>query len=425
MKIYAKNYCEHLDYKKDDLFLENIKCTKLAKNYGTPTYCYSVNEIRNRFLLFKDKLKELNPLILFAMKSNYNPNIISILSNLGCGVDVVSKGEIEIALSAGVCPKKIVFSGVGKTDEEITFALKKNILQLNVESIEELVEIEKLSKKYKKKIEISLRVNPDIDANTHKKISTGNYGDKFGIPHENIIDIFKTFKNNDNVKINGLAIHIGSQIIEINPFKKAFKKLRKIVKSLKKNKFNIKKIDLGGGIGINYSNNKVICLDEYKNQIKKNFSDLNVEIILEPGRFLVGPAGILLTKVIRVKNVDNQKFLILDSGMNDLIRPSMYNAYHEILPVKLTKKKITKYDVVGPICESGDIFAKNRGLFEIKKGDLLAICSVGAYGTCMTSYYNCRTPPKEILIDGSKSINTKITKSVGDFYNNEIQRNAK
>lgn len=425
MKIYPKNYCEYLDFKKDDLYLENMKCSELAEKYGTPIYCYSLNEIEKKFQLFKNTLNELNPLILFAMKSNYNPNILSLLSKLGCGVDVVSQGEIELALSAGMSPKKIVFSGVGKTDKEISFALKKNILQLNVESVEELYEIEKISKANKKKIEISLRVNPNIDANTHKKISTGSYGDKFGIPHDDIIEIFKTFGNNKNLQINGLAIHIGSQITDINPFKKAFKKLRDIILLLKKNGFNIKKIDLGGGIGINYNNNNVICLEEYKNQIKKNFDDLQVEILLEPGRFLVGSAGILLTQVIRIKNAGNQKFLILDCGMNDLIRPSMYNAYHKILPVRLSRRKFVKYDVVGPICESGDIFAKDRKLNELKKGDFLVICSVGAYGTCMTSYYNCRIPPKEILVKDTKSMNTKVRKTVEDLYENKILKNAK
>lgn len=417
MKKDPKRYCKNLSYKNDILHIEGINFIDLVKKYGSPLYCYSVNELKQNYEKFLKAVIKLNPLILFAMKSNYNPNLLKILCKLGAGFDVVSIGEIEMALSVGVNPKKIVFSGVGKTKEEIKFAIKKKILQINVESVEELVETQEIAKKLKKKIEVSIRVNPDVDAETHEKISTGRQDDKFGVSVNDIKSNFKKFKNDKNIILNGLAIHIGSQITSIEPFLKAFKKLREIVISLRRDGHLISRIDLGGGIGINYAENDIINLNEYYKIIKIFFNDLNLKIIFEPGRLIIGSAGLLVTKVIRVKKSEQKKFVIIDCGMNDLIRPSLYDSYHEIFKcIKENKGRKYEYDIVGPICESSDIFGSNRKFNKINSEELLIICSVGAYGSCMSSYYNCRTPAKELIIDKKNVFDSKLMIKLNKLY---------
>ena len=409
MNENPKIYCNFLDYKSDILEFEGVDCSKLAEKYGTPLYCYSQREIKINYNKFKDAVSGFKSSIFYAVKANFNPQIIKLLAKEGAGADVVSRGEIELSLSAGMKPNKIVFSGVGKSQSDIEFAIKKKIFQINVESYEELKEIEEIQKKIKKKqnINISLRVNPNIDAKTHKKISTGKSEDKFGIPSTKILQIFKEFRNNKFIKISGLAIHIGSQITNIKPFNDAFKKLRKLVLQLNREGHNLKKLDLGGGIGIVYSNNKTISLSEYTNTINKNFGDLNLDLLFEPGRSLIGSAGILISRVIRNKKGEKNDFLIIDSGMNDLIRPSMYDSYHNVIPVRRKKKSLKIYDIEGPICETGDSFGKNRKLQNYAKGDLLVLCSVGAYGSSMSSYYNCRIPADEIIINNGKVLKTK------------------
>ena len=399
MKNEPKIFCKNLNYKDDELFLDEFSCNKLYEKYGSPLYCYSLKEIRERFISFQNIISEFNSKLFYAVKANYNPKIVSYLAKMGAGADVVSKGEIELVISSGIKTSNIVFSGVGKSQKEIEFAIDKRIYQINVESEEELEEIQEVARNKNKIIEVSLRVNPDVDAYTHRKISTGRVDDKFGIAINKIENIFKKYRNSSFVKITGLAIHIGSQITKIKPFSVAFKKLRKLILLLNEKKYLIKKVDLGGGIGIAYSSNKVISLEDYKLAIKENFGDLGVELLFEPGRYLVGSSGILISKVIRVKKGINNDFLIIDCGMNDLIRPSMYDSYHEVFPV--FKKSIQKktYNIVGPICESGDILGNNRKMQMLKKNDLLVICSVGAYGSCMSSHYNCRIPANEILVE--------------------------
>lgn len=409
MKENPKLYCNFLEYKSNTLEFEGIDCSKLAEKYGTPLYCYSYREIKNNYRKFKDAVSSFKSSIFYAVKANFNPSIIKLLAKEGAGADVVSKGEIELSLSAGIKPNKIVFSGVGKSQKDIVYAMKKKIFQINVESYEELKEIEEIQKNYKKKknIDISLRVNPNVDAKTHKKISTGKSEDKFGIPSSKIIQIFNEFKNNKFIKISGLAIHIGSQITNIEPFEDAFRKLRKLVLQLKREGHNLKKLDLGGGIGIVYSNNNTIKLSDYTNSINRNFGDLKLDLLFEPGRSLIGSAGILISRVIRNKKGLKNDFLIIDSGMNDLIRPSMYDSYHNVIPVKRKKNSLKLYDIEGPICETGDSFGKNRKLQNYSKDDLLVLCSVGAYGSSMSSYYNCRIPADEIIINNGKVIKTK------------------
>ncbi len=397
-------FCKYLNYKKNTLFFEDLDCSFLIKKFGSPLYCYSINEIKNNFTSFLNATSSFNSLIFYALKANFNNKIVSLLSKMGSGFDVVSKGEIEHCLKLGIKPKKIVFSGVGKSKEELSFALDKDIFQINIESLEELIEIEKIIEKKKviPKTKISLRVNPDIDANTHKKISTGRLEDKFGIPYHRIISIFDRFKDSKFIKISGLAIHIGSQITDIKPFEKAFTKIRDLILLLEKKNHKISRLDLGGGIGIIYSGNKVISLKDYTEIIKKNFSKFDLQFLFEPGRSIVGSSGILVSKVIRTKKGEKNNFLIIDCGMNNLIRPSLYDSYHEIFPVKRNRKKKEKFDIVGPICESSDIFGKGRIIQPLESDELIVICSVGAYGSCMSSDYNLRLPAKEVLVDGKK-----------------------
>ena len=412
----VSKYCQTLKYENKSLFIEEVDCRELITKFGTPLYCYSIAELRNNFKRFENSISQFNSMICYAVKANFNPEVVSELARLGSGADVVSIGEIRLALDSGISPEKIVFSGVGKTDDEIRFAIKNKISQINVESYEELVDLENIAENEGSKINISLRVNPDVEALTHEKISTGRLEDKFGISIENTKKIFsKNFKS-DLVKLNGLAIHIGSQITEISPFTKAFQKIRKLILEIRKMGKKIETLDLGGGIGINYSNNKVLLLEDYTNEIKKFFGDLDLKIIFEPGRSLVGSTGILLSRVIRIKKGSNKNFVIIDAGMNDLIRPSLYDSYHEIIPTKWNAKPMTRYDIVGPICESSDIFGKNREMNSLDKNDVVAICSVGAYGSCMASTYNCRDLINEIIVNGKKVCETN------KVYKNDHER---
>ena len=398
------DYNKYLNYKNRKLFLEGLSLDEISQNFNTPLFCYSISQIENNYYLLKNSFKSLKPVICYAMKANFNSEVIKILTGLGCGIDVVSGGELEKSIKNGAEKKKIVFSGVGKTTHEIIYAIRKNIKQINVESIEELNEIDILCKKIKKKVNICLRINPDVDANTHEKISTGRSEDKFGIADDNILDLFKKYKENKYITIIGLSMHIGSQIESLNPFKQAFNKLKKQVINLRKLGYKITSLDLGGGVGIKYNkNNRLIDIKNYARLIEEYFSDLNTEIIIEPGRFLVGSSGIILSRVIRVKEGKNKKFLIIDAGMDKLIRPALYGAVHDIIPVKLSKtSKSNSYDIVGPICETSDVFIKKFKTQKFEKDDLLVICSTGAYSSCMTSNYNLRQKADEIFIKEKK-----------------------
>ncbi len=397
------NYNKYLSYDSGRLKVENIFLDDIAVQHGTPTFCYSTNQIKDNLNNLKKSFSKIRPLICYAMKANFNKGIIKIMSKNNLGVDVVSKGELTQSLKCGIENKKIVFSGVGKTDEEINFALKNNIKQINVESEEELKEVGNQAVSLKRKINISLRVNPNVDAQTHHKISTGRSEDKFGISEDKVVKVFEYYKDNKYLNINGLSIHIGSQICKIGPFRKAFKKIRNLIFLLRKNNIFIDSLDIGGGIGIIYEaqKDKVFKISDYALLVEDNFADLGIEIIIEPGRFLVGASGVLISKVIRVKKGKNKDFLIIDAGMNNLLRPSLYSSKHSIFPVKSGNKKV-KYDIVGPICETSDIFRKSYLLPKQDKNDLIIICSVGAYGSSMSSDYNLRGFAKEVLVDGNR-----------------------
>ncbi|MEE2695320.1 MAG: diaminopimelate decarboxylase [Pseudomonadota bacterium] len=399
MKNNLSKYNRYLRYKNGELFIEDLSLKSISRKYKTPIYCYSVSQIEFNYKLLRDSFKKIRPLICYAMKANFNSYIIKILSKLGAGVDVVSLGELKKSMSNLVKNKKIVFSGVGKTLGELEYAIKKQIKQINVESLEELEEIDFICKKIRKKVDVCLRVNPDIDAKTHDKITTGRSEDKFGIPEENIRDIMENYKNNELINITGLSVHIGSQIERLEPFRIAFKKIRKQILNLRMNGCKIKKLDLGGGIGIAYSDkSKVVDIKQYAELIEDFFSDLDLEIIIEPGRYLVGASGIILSKVIRIKEGKNKRFVIIDAGMNNIIRPALYGVYHNIIPTNLKDRVKEKVDIVGPICETGDFFAKDIMIKKLSKDDLVVICSAGAYSSCMASKYNLRDEAKEIFV---------------------------
>jgi diaminopimelate decarboxylase len=393
----------NISYKNSHLFVENIAVETIAKKNATPFYLYSAKEITDNYKEFTTSLKAIKNLqICYAVKANPNLGVLHLLSQLGSGADTVSQGEIFRSIKAGISPKKIVFSGVGKTRQEIIFALKKGIMQFNVESVEELEVINEEAGRLKKKANIAIRINPNVDAKTHGKITTGRKCDKFGIDVDIFDSVFAKLKGLKNLNFVGISCHIGSQITDIKVYEGAFKVIKKLYLSYLKKGVKFGVIDIGGGIGINYNNNKTINIQDYGLLVAKYFADLEAKIIVEPGRKIVGNAGILITRVILVKHTPEKNFIIIDAGMNDLIRPAMYDAYHEIVPVINSDSKKQTYDIVGPICETSDIFLRDYKIQQVKEGDLLAIKSAGAYGSSMSSTYNSRGLAAEILVSGNK-----------------------
>ena len=388
-------------YKKKIFHVENISTEKLANRLGTPLYCYSLLKLRNNIINFKNYFKKINPLICFSVKSNANTSILREIKKLNCGADVVSKGEIIKAIKAGINNKKIVFSGVGKKLSELEYAVKKNILLINVESKSELLNIEKLAKIYNKKIDIGIRLNPNVDAKTIKQISTGKEDDKFGVSEKEFLNLVKYSKLSKLINLKCLSIHIGSQILNHRPYDQMLKIIDKII--IKSNHI-FEYVDLGGGMGVPYEkNSKKLNFNIYNSLINKFLKKNKCKIIFEPGRSLVANAGILVSKIIYIKKNKNKTFIILDAGMNDLMRPALYGAKHQIIPSKKNNRKINGiFEFVGPICESTDTFLTTKKFQSIKEGDNLIICDVGAYGISLASNYNLRPIPAEVLIKGSK-----------------------
>ena len=390
MKYLNKNY-----------YIENVKAENLAKKFNTPIYCYSYAQLKKNVINFKKNFKSFKPLICFSVKSNSNVKLLNEIKKLGCGADVVSIGELMKTLKAGISPKKIVFSGVGKTSEELNYAIKKKILLINVESKSEIEEIEKISKYKKKNVDIGIRLNPNIDARTLNKISTGKKEDKFGVTEKNFIELVKYTNNSKYINLKCLSVHIGSQIFNNKPYEKMLKVITKVIK---KSKHKFEFIDLGGGMGINYNNKtKKLNYKKYNFVVNKFLKENNSKIIFEPGRSIIADTAVLITKIIYIKKASNKDFIILDAGMNDLIRPALYGTNHKIIPVikKNIKSKKT-YEFVGPICESTDTFLTSNNFQKLKEKDLIIISKVGAYGMSLSSNYNVRPKPIEILIKGSK-----------------------
>ena len=387
-----------MKYKKGQFYIENISAERIAKQFGTPSYVYSYDKIKNNINNFKKRFKTINPLICFSVKSNSNLKILNLINKFGLGADVVSKGELLIALKAKIKPKKIVFSGVGKTIDELKFAISKKILLINAESENEIIEIEKIAKKNNRKVSIGIRLNPDTDAKTLKKISTGQKENKFGLTAKKFLEILDKYKSSKFISIICLSVHIGSQITSHVPYKNMLNVIKKIIQQ---SKYKFKYIDLGGGMGIQYENNsKNLDYSKYNNLIKSFLKKNNSKIVFEPGRSIVGNAGYLISKITYIKQTSSKNFVILDSAMNDLIRPALYGAKHKIVPSKLNRKKISKkHEFVGPICETTDKFLTVTNYQEMYQGDIVIICDVGAYGMVLSSNYNLRPKPAEILIN--------------------------
>ncbi len=390
-------------YVNRELYCEQVPVKAIADRVGTPFYLYSYKTFTEHLQKIQDAFRSVKPLICFSMKANSNLAILSALVKKGAGLDIVSGGELFRAKKAGCPPAKIVYAGVGKTDAEIEDAVKTGILLFNVESIPELERIQKAAQRLKKKVNVSLRVNPDVDAETHAHITTGKAESKFGMDMEMVQFIFQSKRRYSNLSISGIHVHIGSQITKGEPFVKAFKKVLSFLGDLEKEGHEIKYLNLGGGLGIVYSDERPQTADEFAKYILPLIKNKKYKIIFEPGRFIAGNSGIFVTRVLYIKETKAKNFAIIDGGMNDLIRPALYGSFHDVWPLILngTAKK-RKYDVVGPICESGDFFAKDRTLNELKSNDLIAFASAGAYGFSMASNYNARPRVAEVLVHGSR-----------------------
>ena len=415
------------------LYCEGVAVEKLVAEHGTPLYVYSQNTISEHFNKLDAAMDPLDHLICFAVKSNSNLAIIRTLANEGSGFDIVSAGELERVIAAGGDPGKCVFAGVGKTEAEIGFALKKGIYSFNVESDAEITRINKVAGRLKKIAPIAVRVNPNVDAGTHAKITTGTYENKFGIAFEGIEQIYARASKLKNIWLRGIQIHIGSQLTEVKPFKLAVEKMLPLVSKLAK-KYNFEFFSIGGGLGIIYNPalasaseewwqqpkaKKILTPASYAATLKPLLEPLGLRILMEPGRFLVGNAGILATRVEYVKRTGKKNFVIVDAAMNDLIRPAFYDSYHEIVPLTAKGGALVSSDIVGPICESGDYFAKDRPLPKVGEGDHLALLSAGAYGFVMASNYNTRPLVAEVLVNGKESAVVRKRQTVKEILADE------
>ena len=390
-----------MKYINKRLTVEKVNFQRIAKKFGTPFYCYSYSKLKENVNKFKENFKSFSPLICFAVKSNTNVNLIREIKKFGLGADVVSLGELMIAIKAGIKPNKIVFSGVGKTSSELNFAINKKILLINAESLSEIMEINRLAKLRNKKVRVGVRLNPNTDAKTLNQISTGKKENKFGVNKNTFHKIVNFCKSSKNIDLKCLSVHIGSQILDHKPYGKMLEAVSNI---LDKTNHQFEFIDLGGGMGINYSDkNKTLNYKKYNTAINYFLKRHKVKIIFEPGRSIIGNTGMLISKVIYIKDSGRKKFIILDAAMNDLMRPALYGAFHRTLPVTRSNKISNKpYEFVGPICESTDKFITLKKFQKLEEKDLIAICDVGAYGMSLSSNYNLRPKPIELLIKGSK-----------------------
>ncbi len=388
-----------ITYLNKVLNIEQVKIPDIAAKFSTPCYCYSQQMIKSAYLEFaQDK-----PLVCFALKANDNHHLLKILAAMGSGADCVSMNEIKKALDAGIKREKIVFSGVGKSAKEIEFAILTQILQINVESLEELLLINEIAQTLGKKPPIALRINPDINAGTHSKITTGTKDDKFGISSDIYLEVYERASALKHVEIVGLSMHIGSQITTKEPFLAAFNFMKNSVLTLQSLGHEVKTIDLGGGLGVSYDEGqKVFAIADYMALIAEVFADIASQIIIEPGRAIMAKACVLVASVLYYKQSPTRDFLIIDAGMNNFLRPSLYNAHHRIIPVAIAEQPIVKFDIVGPVCESSDIFIRDALMPKLKRTDLVAILDTGAYGMVMSSNYNSRARAAEVLVAGAE-----------------------
>ena len=426
-------------YQRGKLTCESYSLDKAAEHYGTPLYVYSSQTITDHYQRLDKSLRDLSHQICYAVKANSNLAVVRLLAEHGAGFDIVSGGELYRVIKAGGNPLKCTFAGVGKSREEIEYALRSEVLSFNVESEQELTAISEIAKSLHKRAPIAIRVNPGVSANTHKYISTGKTEDKFGIGIDRATQVYRRVQSLPNVTIRGVQMHIGSQIIEAKPFVHAIEKMLPLVRHLK-SEFGIEFFSIGGGIGIVYqgsleSGDEVwwkdtsrhgLTIDQYANAAVPLLKDLGIRILLEPGRFIVGNAGVLLTRVLYVKRTPEKTFVIVDAGMNDLIRPALYQGYHEVVPVRESKERgLLQVDVVGPVCESGDFFALGREIREVEAGEVLALMSAGAYGFTMASNYNSRPLPAELLVSGAEAKLVRKRQSYADLVALELTEGLK
>ena len=430
------------EYRDGRLHCEDVDLTRVAREFGTPTYVYSAKTILDHYTRLDNALAPIEHLICYAVKANSNRAILNLLVRAGAGFDLVSGGELFRVLAAGGDPAKCTFAGVGKSRDEIEYALEQRVYSFNVESEAELDSIERIAGAKNLRAPIALRLNPDVDPHTHEYIATGSHQNKFGIALDHIAAVYERAARMRNVEIVGVQMHIGSQITEAKPFANAIDKVAPLVRELK-SKYAIKFFSIGGGMGIIYrralesgpgkwwhdhgGEASAFSVRDYADAILPPLRELGIRILVEPGRFLVGNAGVLLTRVLHVKQSGDKKFAIVDAGMNDLIRPALYQSYHEIVPVKQPKtereRKISKVDIVGPVCESGDFFARDREMPELQEDDLLAIMSGGAYGFVMASNYNSRPLPAEALVRGDKFALIRKRQTWKDLISGEVDPN--
>ena len=388
-------------YRRNELYAEDVPVKLLAEKYGTPLYVYSYKTLVRHFRAYDDAYGTFPHIICYALKANTNGAILKLLAKEGCGADIVSGGELFRAVKAGIPGQKIVYAGVGKTEDEIRFALRSRVLMFNVESADELKEIDRVAGTMKMKAPIALRINPDIDPQTHPYISTGMKEHKFGISIDDALEHYRIASRLRNIEIVGVQKHIGSQITKITPFVDAVKRILILVDELKRRKFNIRYLDIGGGLGITYLSEKPPVPSDIAKRLLPLINGRNLTLVMEPGRSIVGNAGILVTKTLYLKQGEDKTFVIVDAGMNDLMRPSLYDAYHHITPVVRRKRAQIKADIVGPICESGDFLAKGRMIDGVSRGEYLAVMSAGAYGMSMSSNYNSRPKAAEVMVNGN------------------------
>ena len=399
----------YFDLKDGVLHAEGVNLETLAAEVGTPTYVYSAATLRRHYGLMREacdahKGSLGDALIAFAVKANSNLSVLKVLGQLGCGADTVSEGEIRRALKAGIAASKIIFSGVGKTDAELAFAIREGVRQINVESSTELERLIEVAASMDAKPDIAIRVNPKIGAGGHAKITTGGAGDKFGVPVEEALDLYAVASRSAHVNPVGLACHIGSQITDLTPLESAFKVLRQMTETLREQGMSVTRLDLGGGLGVPYyGETNTPPPSEYIAMVAGVLEGLGVEAAFEPGRLMAANAGILLSRVVHMnERTDGRRFLVLDAAMNDLMRPALYDAFHDIKPVRPKGGEAIPHDVVGPVCETGDTFARDRNLAPLQAGDLVAFMSAGAYGAVMSGEYNTRPLAAEVLVDGDK-----------------------
>ncbi len=411
----------NFEYHHGELYCEQVAVSQIAKEVGTPCYIYSHATLTRHFRAYDSAFKNIPHIIAFAMKSNSNLAILRLMAKEGSGVDIVSGGELFRALKAGVSPAKIVFAGVGKNVEEIRDALNADILMFNVESSAEIYAINDVAASIGKKARVALRINPDIDPKTHPYISTGLKKSKFGIAADRALEEFKAASTLKHIEVVGVHAHIGSQLTEVTPFVESLKKVLKLVETLKGEGINIRYLNIGGGLGITYADEKPPLPQDLADAVSPHIKDLDLALIMEPGRVIVGNAGILVTKALYEKVGEAKRFVIVDAAMNDLIRPSLYSAYHEIKPVSESLLQRPKHtvDVVGPVCESGDFLAKDRILPEIRPGELLAVMSAGAYGFVMASNYNSRPRVPEVLVKGGETHIIRARETYDDLVRGE------